>query len=127
MISGNKFKEILAKLLEKAKAGEVRWQPDPQNDEETNTFTVKFKQSTIYVQYSSPATPNQADEIEIGIENQERDPVKRLVVEEKEDDPDWKLFFGLYQEAERSVIGSSDRVLSEIEEELQKQGAIGIS
>jgi hypothetical protein len=122
MISAKQLTDIVAKLLVKAKAGEVRWQDE--SIDETKTFTVQFKQSKLYVQYSSP--PTELDEIEIGIENSEGDTLKRLVVEEDENDPNWLLFFDLYQEAERTVTGS-DRVLSEIEEELQKEGAIGLS
>ena len=122
MISNEKLMDIVAKLLEKAKADEVRWQQE-HDDEELTTFSVQFKKSRLYVQFSSPAT--EPDEIEIGIENSEGKPIKRVAVEEDEDNSTWRLFFDLYQEAERSVLGS-DRVLSEIEEELQKEGAVGL-
>jgi hypothetical protein len=124
MIPDNKFYEILGKLLAKAKADEIRWQRDHElADEETSAFSIRFAASRLYVQYESP--PTEPDQIELGIENLEGDPIKRIVVQEDDGDPHWTLAYELYQEAARSVTGW-DRVLTEIEGELDKKGAIGL-
>jgi hypothetical protein len=127
MITEKKLVDIVEKLLAKAKADQVHWQRESfrgiDEDDELHAFSVQFKESKLYIQYDSP--PTEPDEIEIGIENNNGDTLKRVAVQEDEKDTEWRLFLGLYQEAERSVLGS-DRVLSEIEEELQKEGSIGL-
>ena len=123
MISDKKLLNIVEKLLVKAKADEVRWQRDGPNFDEFKVFAVQFKGSTLSIQYLCP--PTELDEIEIRIENNEAATIARVSVKEDDGDPRWRLFLDLYREAERKVLGS-DRVLSEIEEELQKEGAIGL-
>jgi hypothetical protein len=121
MISTQKLIDIVTKLLEKARADQVHWLPDEVDEE---AYAVLFKESRLYVRYNSE--PTELDEVEIGIENGVGETVARLAVQEDDNDPVWNLFFSLYQEAERTVTGS-DRILNEIEEELQKEGAIGLS
>jgi hypothetical protein len=131
MITDKKLMEIIEKLLAKAKSDQVHWQGEASKyvghqEADQLRFVVHFKESKLYIQYSSP--PTEPDEIEIGIENNDGDTLKTISAYEDDENENerWRLFLDLYQEAERSVLGS-DRVLSEIEQELQKDGAIGLS
>ncbi len=93
MIAEKKLLHIVERLLAKAKADEIHWQQDPalSEDDGSHSFTVEFKESTFYIQYRSP--PTEPDEIEIGVENKQGDPLKRLSIRD-EDDPRWSLVLG---------------------------------
>ncbi|MBI1901606.1 MAG: hypothetical protein HYS13_10930 [Planctomycetia bacterium] len=117
MIPQEMLRDIATKLLEKSRKGEVRWQHRP-NDR----FLVKFPKSAIDVQFVSPTAD--PDYVEITVKNDEGHRVGWWVVNDEEED--WPLAFGLFQEAHR-YVSKWDVALTDLEKAVEAEGPIGVA
>lgn len=117
MITSDKFREILQRLLEKSKAGKVTWG----EVQGVRCFHLRFDpNSLLVVTYDSPnSSPDVASAaLYVG---------GRVVVGLTAEDggEDWDLLNSLYLDAERCVRGW-DVALDTIERALQSNETIGM-
>ncbi len=120
MIPRHKINDILQLLLEKSRAGDVRWTPSVTNLASTLEYLVVLADYQIVLSYKkSPVL----DSIVISIVSSSGTSMGEALYEEGEDG--WDLVSALFNEAESKVKGW-DKVLLEIEEAIKKPGPIGL-
>lgn len=117
MIPNESLVEIARKLLEKSRAGKVLWRKTPGDN---NSYFVAFPGSQLVVSFVCPTA--EPDFVRLCVVGSDKQWLGFLDAEE--DSPHWSLFRGIYEEAERRVTGW-DKVLHEIELQLDDQGFIG--
>lgn len=109
--------QILAELLEKSRAGNVKWQAGDRDDE----YYVSLAASTLRMQYIRPET--EYDRIAVVVTNIGGRELWRLVAEQ--DMPGWSEIHELWMEAKRRALGV-DATLAEIKREIREQATVGI-
>ncbi|MEX2187346.1 MAG: hypothetical protein WD875_11145 [Pirellulales bacterium] len=118
MIPQEKIREICERLLAKSRTNRVNWLQYGENG-----YGVRFSAGGIEIGFYSP--PTEPDEIRVSVTNPDGRTVGQWLVSQ-DDDEQWPLFWGLYQDAERCVSGW-DQVLNGIEAAIGSEGTIGIN
>ena len=123
MIPKTQLRQLIRKLLKKTQAGEVNWVPS-----ETDDFGCELllPASTVELTFSSPATEFDHVRVVLNENNQNHGPMPVAEEVVAEGEPDWEVFYGLYQEATKRAF-HWDRVLDELESAVDKTGKIGLT
>lgn len=106
-----KLLDILSRLLEKSRSGQVDWQ----EGEGPNEFVVPFSETQVTLAYVSPAT--EVDRIVVQVSRNDGRELWRLVIEE--DEPGWSTAYNLFLEAKRRAVNLDD-FLEQIDKEIGK-------
>ena len=119
MITEDKFREILNRLLEKSKSGKVNWQVDVYNNTE---FHVYFDPTTrLEVGFDSPES-----EPDWAYANLVADEKQAATLRSEDDSDDFILLKDLYRDAQRCLY-RWDQVLDSIDKVLSEDKTIGMS
>lgn len=113
MIPQEKLRDIATKLLEKSRAAKVNWLADPD-------FHVDFPSSRVVIRWVASVTDE--DSLEFSVQDNRGRPLG--VLEAYDGSDQWPLLKDLQMAAEKCVTGW-DRVLVEIESNLDTEGIIG--
>jgi hypothetical protein len=116
----DRFREILRKLLDKSRKGEVHW---IQVQKPTTFFELApDAQSKIRVGHFSPEGAPDWGIAEFEVNG---DVIARITAEDDGKSEDYALLNALWQDAHRYVFGW-DKVLQKLETALQSEGVVGI-
>lgn len=119
MIPTEQLMDILRRLLERTKKGEVNWQEESRDG---TKYIVDFGRAQLSLTFVSP--PTEPDFITVGL----RDPGGRTLAakdfEWSEADLNAKIVFGLLYEAQRKVT-KWDEIVQDIKAKLASDSKVG--
>jgi len=119
MISQEKLRQLVERLLTKSRANQVNWRPE-NGFGKTTSFVLELPRSRVVVEYVSPTT--QADLIRVRVANKDGNAVAEWSADE--DAADWPLAQSLFTEANRVVL-HGDEILKEVETAIESMDVIG--
>jgi hypothetical protein len=127
MIPTSSLREVVTRLLDRTKKGEVAWYPKPHGPQVDEKYVVELPKSTVEFEFASPDTePDRAYFFvysKVGLTT--RMLVGRLTAEATEaDQQDWQLLGSLRGAINKQVTGW-DKVLEELENVVRQDGMIG--
>jgi hypothetical protein len=119
-----RFSDMLQRLLERSRNGDVNWHRLTTAGNETREYFVLLPDAMITVTLEpSPRTP---DRIRLRIDRFDEQgqcwPIKEWAFVEGEED--WDFVLDLHNEAERFAMGW-DRILSDLERSITQEGQVG--
>lgn len=120
MIPDNSLLDIAQKLLAKSRSGKVLWHRTPNAK---SSYSVDFPGSQLVIESVRPIA--EPDYIRMSVVGPDFQELGYLVADEADERQSlWHLLCEIHAEAERRVTGW-DKVLHEIEVQLDDQGLIG--